>query len=551
MRYTIEQTADGWVLHCGDDEPVTCSSRTDALAKMMARAAADDDAAALAAAEEVAAAEVVAEMMPAEEPGGGGAMDEDMPATMAEARMPERWVSGPSGACMKAMTGPERDFSACAFSWRPLPLPLMVQTENAYGHDEAEWGGMVDTITMRQDGGLDMGGYLFANDAGEQARLIMMGAGQAGCSVDPSEYVTAEFVCTEMDDDGWCMEGVTNFTAYEVAGLTIVPFPGFQDAYVTLEGQAAVMASADVVAAPRDWFYMPEPEDGSPLLVRQAPSPAGDDRWAVPLTVTDDGRVYGHLAAHGTCHIGYAGQCVQPPLSPSGYAHFHLGTFVTADGERVPVGSLVVGLDHALHTMRAPAARDHYAHTGLAWADVRMVDGLHGIWVCGTLRPDVTADQLKVIRASSLSGDWRDIGGELELVAAQLVTTPGFPITREAIAASAWELPTVSLTYRQEAGRLVSLAAAGLVTRAEEQVDALVAAGTIAPCTDCAGRTRTRRRPEQVATLAPADRALLDLLTARVGTMHDVLAILEQRTRPLVAGAVAEVRARLIETSVV
>jgi hypothetical protein len=35
-----------------------------------------------------------------------------------------------------------------------------------------------------------------------------------------------------------------------------------------------------------------------------------------PLTVTDDGRVYGHLALWGTCHTGFDGVCIEPPHSP-------------------------------------------------------------------------------------------------------------------------------------------------------------------------------------------------------------------------------------------
>ena len=52
----------------------------------------------------------------------------------------------------------------------------------------------------------------------------------------------------------------------------------------------------------------------------------------------------------------------------------------------------------------------------------------YGIWVAGAVRPDATEEQIRKLRASSISGDWRNIGGQLELVAALCVNQPGFPL---------------------------------------------------------------------------------------------------------------------------
>ena len=41
-------------------------------------------------------------------------------------------------------------------------------------------------------------------------------------------------------------------------------------------------------------------------------------------------------------------------------------------------------------------------------------------------------DQVRALRGSPLSGDWRRIAGNLELVAALAVNVPGFPIPRPA-----------------------------------------------------------------------------------------------------------------------
>jgi len=90
-----------------------------------------------------------------------------------------------------------------------------------------------------------------------------------------------------------------------------------------------------------------------------------------------------------------------------------------------------------MHAGRRLAASDtaaHYEHTGVAVADVAAGEDEHGIWIAGTLRSTVTDEQVEVLRASPLSGDWRSIGGKLELVAALAVNSPGFPIPRALVA---------------------------------------------------------------------------------------------------------------------
>ena len=47
-------------------------------------------------------------------------------------------------------------------------------------------------------------------------------------------------------------------------------------------------------------------------------------------------------------------------------------------------------------------------------------------------------DDLRVLRALTPSGDWRGVNGNLELVSILAVNTPGFPVAREAVAASAF-----------------------------------------------------------------------------------------------------------------
>jgi hypothetical protein len=153
------------------------------------------------------------------------------------------------------------------------------------------------------------------------------------------------------------------------------------------------------------------------------------------LTVTEDGRIFGHLATWGTCHIGIPGTCVEAPPSPSAYAYYRTGVVMTDAGE-VPVGSITMDTGHAPLGANARVAASHYDHTGAVVGDVAAGDDEFGIWVAGALRPGLSGAQIDRLRAGALSGDWREIRGHLELVAALVVNVPGFPIPRTGLAAS-------------------------------------------------------------------------------------------------------------------
>jgi len=149
-----------------------------------------------------------------------------------------------------------------------------------------------------------------------------------------------------------------------------------------------------------------------------------------PITVTDDGRVFGHVATWGTCHVGYPGQCVEPPRSPSEYAFFHTGAVRLDDGSRIAVGNLTLGGGHADPKYAWRQAARHYDETGYGIATVRAYEDDHGIAVAGWLNPGATEAQIAELERSPLSGDWREIGGELDMIGALAVNSGGFPVPR-------------------------------------------------------------------------------------------------------------------------
>jgi hypothetical protein len=89
--------------------------------------------------------------------------------------------------------------------------------------------------------------------------------------------------------------------------------------------------------------------------------------------------------------------------------------------------------------MSADQARAHYDNTGTAMADVVSGEDEFGIWYSGALLPDVDELAVRRLRGSVLSGDWRDRGGNLELIACLAVNTPGYAIRRPVVrVASGW-----------------------------------------------------------------------------------------------------------------
>lgn len=192
----------------------------------------------------------------------------------------------------------------------------------------------------------------------------------------------------------------------------------------------SLTASGEPIIAPSEWFA--DPEFDRPTA----------------LTVTEEGRVFGHIAAWGTCHVGFDGVCVEPPPSSYDYAYFQTGAVLTEEGQ-IAVGHLTAGGGHAPHNMRAREAAAHYDTTSLCVADVCAGDDEHGIWVAGWVRPDATPEQVYTLRASAISGDWRNVGGVLEMIAAHCVNSPGFPVVR--VAAGVQETLVASTGPRQTA----------------------------------------------------------------------------------------------------
>lgn len=243
-----------------------------------------------------------------------------------------------------------------------------------------------------------------------------------------------------------------------------------------------------------------------------------------PLTIDNTGRVHGHIAAWHTNHIGMAGG-IKPPKSQSKYAFFRTGALETEEGQFVDVGQITLAGGHAPLDVSVPQAVAHYDNTNTAVMDVAAGEDRYGIWVAGALRPEVTDVQMRAVRASSVSGDWRPINGRLELVAVCAVNCPGFPIPRARVAAGT----PIALV----AAGIEPLIARSLELRAEHEVEAGIQAGLHT------FRERIAHLEEAIKSgIVPLVTDEAESLRSRVHSANDVVMLPEQlraRVHPPVA----------------
>lgn len=349
---------------------------------------------------------------------------------------------------------------------RPLPLPFLWQPSLQPGHLGAMLAGSIDQAqiegaALTASGRFDLGGAS-GREAARQlhegfARWVSVGLDDVAVECLPDG--------TDVAVD-WRLMSATMVleAAFWQGEITpVYATPGEEDpdmapldestmtSLAAAAGLTSLVAGAAPVAPPANWF-----ED--PHL----------DGFITPRADAN-GRVYGYIAPWEEPHIGYPGVRTTAPRSASGYAHFHVGDVLTAEGTLLTVGHLTAGTGHADGRLAAAAAAAHYDNTGSCVAVVRAGEDEHGIWVAGALVPEATAKQVAMLRRSPLSGDWRMKGGNLELVAALCVNTPGFhkpragvdsrrQVSLVAAGALAWpdaDAPSLTLDYGRLAREVV------------------------------------------------------------------------------------------------
>lgn len=426
-------------------------------------------------------------------------------------------------------SGDSRLFDEESLSSRNLPLPLMWQIKTGPGHDGSVVVGRIDSLERTPEGLGNVKGVFDVGPYGREAERMVRNGFLRGVSADLDKFEGTASKDTEVDDESeltTIKSKEINVQKARLMGITIVPKPSFEECQIMIEEPAtmdtgddtvpdglyedglddidnelaALAASAAPLVPPKDWFENPK---------LNGPQ---------PLTVTDDGQVFGHVATWNSTHIGLP-RATRPPRSQSNYAYFRKGLLRT-DGGDVRVGQLTLTGGHAPLQASANEAVKHYDDTRSAVADVTAGEDQHGIWVAGSLRPDVTPNQVRAFRASACSGDWRPINGKLELVAVCSVNVPGFPIARPQVLVAG--------------GQVQALVAAGALPTAEYskieeltmRLDALEHAELSA------------KREEALQRLAP-------LVQTKEGELAALAASARERMQPVIASADEDLAAQM------
>lgn len=182
---------------------------------------------------------------------------------------------------------------------------------------------------------------------------------------------------------------------------------------IHLAGALTASAKMDLIKPPAEWFK-------------------ASLKGPTPLTITNEGRIFGHLALWNSCHTGFLDICKAPPRSPSKYAYFNVGEIESAEGEMIPCGKLMFcreGSKHAPLEYNASQASRHYDDATKIGGYVRASEDRWGIALSGSLKHDLLDEEIQYLRSNPPSGDWRPVNrGANELLAAFAVPVGGFPV---------------------------------------------------------------------------------------------------------------------------
>lgn len=457
-------------------------------------------------------------------------------------------------APINTSTGDGRRFATGGITLADLPMPFEWARQREGGHDGAVAVGAIQearVLTVKEalaDGwisadaakGMDPAmegvfarGVMFddadrermprlAEDVAEAMHLATNGA--LGPSVDLDTFEAVPVMAGSDDPLTWDMveeymeanDGAEPpvellISAGRVRAATLVTIPAFSETSRPFE---LIEADPEETEAAADTLALVASIQAQaralPVIgMFDAPALAGP----TPITWDwDAGRVYGHIATWATCHVGYEGVCVTPPREDGSYSWFNRFTVETQDGP-VTAGRITLGGRHAALSLAAGAAMSAYDGKTTA-AHVRAYTDEYGIVVSGAIEPGLSGGDRAVLERRKVSGDWRDIGGQLSLVEVLALSPgprahsePGFPVETHSrngrqvtLTASLGPEPGVSylpgfssspvdvasivrqtlVAEREEAARLSARAALAATVEADENSRTVAARGALA-----------------------------------------------------------------------
>lgn len=356
-------------------------------------------------------------------------------------------------------TGDRRRFEVGGISNRDLPLPLLYQLQTQEGHQMSVVVGRILGVEISDTEAYGYGDWLDTDHTAAAQDRMSQGIGGVSVDLDDLEYeLRVPGTATKWQpaeqcnvDTGECSDHEFVVTQGRIAAATLVAIPAFADAklemYDGIDEEGLLAAFDEMPAVDEEdscgcgmtaaaiQAHIPRAVTASVTSFTPPASAFADPHFTGLTGIRlDDQRypgyvaIYGHMGDWAQRHMGLPGQAL--PRSPSGYAYFHVGEVYTAEGEQIAVGKLLWGGSHPSMRAGMREAAQHYDDTSRGVALVRAGEDAYGIWLSGVLLPGVDEDVKLGLMTSPPSGDWRPVGGQLEMIAALAVNVPGFPVVR-------------------------------------------------------------------------------------------------------------------------
>jgi hypothetical protein len=381
-------------------------------------------------------------------------IDTDAPAEAALDIEPARWegVLALEGIPTDDNMGTPRIIMPESLSWRPLPLPLMAMIEDKGGeHAGHKLAGRIDEIwrvprpDLAEHAFAIMGRGVFdsseEDETGEYGRMVgrlVREKTLRGVSIDPVavewalvDGETLEVVEWETIEEaelaGDLVRGrfYAAMTSASIGAATVCPLQALEGATIEIFVASATGDPSVRIAGTLSIL------DEEPFTACAAGPLAPSASWFVkprlrkltPLAVSPEGQLSGHLQTW-ECHVGYEDRCMRARPSRDGYARFHTGALVTAEGEHIRVGRIQVK-PHAHRRLSIDETIAYYSDPATVAAFVCIYDDEFGIACAGTTRSDASPELLRDFYANPPSGEWR----RGELMGFSCVPLPGLPVT--------------------------------------------------------------------------------------------------------------------------
>lgn len=270
--------------------------------------------------------------------------------------------------------------------------------------------------------------------------------------------VTETLEVLALGDDGAPSDWLKTVSAGEIVGGTLLPMPAFGDtrielnqdgtmtAWILPEGEktsdrrliqpdaltwrdpAPLMFSDKTTEAPHDGAVFVGNlsnfrRDIQGPLALVASFTVTPDHFADPMlpAITkphlEDGWFVGHGAQWGTCHLAFDG-CVTPPNTQTAY---EIANWKEVENVRgVPIYRHPHGDIHAPLHLTVEEARAWYDEECKLEGLASVGDDTFGLWVSGSASEEIDG--------MYLSGDWRLVDGNLELMGFLACERPAFPL---------------------------------------------------------------------------------------------------------------------------